>query len=148
MSARAIASSGVSRPGIRALSGSVRARRRDTQAQPGVVHRVIALMRTRLSEPLSIEGIALACGTSHRTLHRAIVREHGVSPMALLRRERLTMARDELRRPMASTTVTQVALHWGFDHLGRFSRYYAREFGELPSDTLRHARDAAEAPRS
>ncbi len=68
--------------------------------------------------------------------------------MALLRRERLTMARDELRRPMASTTVTQVALHWGFDHLGRFSRYYAREFGELPSDTLRHARDAAEAPRS
>jgi len=109
---------------------------------------VIALMRTRLSEPLSIEGIALACGTSHRTLHRAIVREHGVSPMALLRRERLTMARDELRRPMASTTVTQVALHWGFDHLGRFSRYYAREFGELPSDTLRHARDAAEAPRS
>lgn len=106
----------------------------------GVVHRAVEVMRSRISEPLSVARIATACGTSNRTLHRALRREHGLSPMALLRRERLAMARVTLCHPTEATTVTQVALRSGFEHLGRFSRYYARQFGELPSDTLQRAR--------
>ncbi|MCU0257226.1 MAG: helix-turn-helix transcriptional regulator [Vicinamibacterales bacterium] len=102
-------------------------------------------MRSRISEPLSVARIATACGTSHRTLHRALRREYGLSPMALLRRERLAMARAALCWPTEATTVTQVALSWGFEHLGRFSRYYARQFGELPSDTLQRARARSSA---
>ena len=102
--------------------------------------RVVAFIRSRLAEPLTIGCIASACGISQRTLYRAVLREYGLSPMALLRRERLAQARNELRLPTAATTVTRVALHWGFDHLGRFARYYALHFGESPSDTLRRAR--------
>lgn len=116
------------------------ATRREAGTGTRVVRRAVAVMRSRIDEPLSVACLALACGTSNRTLHRALRRAHGLSPMALVRRERLGMAREALSRPTEGTTVTQVALAWGFEHLGRFSRYYARQFGELPSDTLRRAR--------
>ena len=58
--------------------------------------------------------------------------------MAELRAIRLEGARDDLRRSSASgDSVTDVALRWGFGHLGRFARDYAEQFGELPSQTLR-----------
>ncbi|MFP5456117.1 MAG: helix-turn-helix domain-containing protein, partial [Alphaproteobacteria bacterium] len=37
----------------------------------------------------------------------------------------------------APTTVSELALEWGFTHLGRFSAEYRRRFQELPSETLR-----------
>jgi AraC-like DNA-binding protein len=52
----------------------------------------------------------------------------------------MTAAREELASPGATTTVTDVALKWGFNHLGRFSGFYVRQFGEAPSETLRVAR--------
>jgi len=52
----------------------------------------------------------------------------------------MTAAREELTRPGPTTTVTDVALKWGFNHLGRFSGFYTRQFGEAPSETLRVAR--------
>jgi AraC family ethanolamine operon transcriptional activator len=40
----------------------------------------------------------------------------------------------------AHTGVQDVAARWGFWHLGQFSLDYKRQFGELPSATLRAAR--------
>ena len=100
----------------------------------------------RLGEPLSIQRVARASGLSARTLHRIIRREHGVSPMVLLRRARLEKVRQDLQAPRPETTVTGTAFHWGFTHLGRFSAGYARAFGEVPSDTLRRARRRSMAP--
>nr|WP_289711683.1 helix-turn-helix domain-containing protein [Escherichia coli] len=33
--------------------------------------------------------------------------------------------------------LTELALDFGFAHLGRFAEQYRRQFGELPSETLR-----------
>lgn len=60
--------------------------------------------------------------------------------MRYLRDQRMMAIRRELMSPEAVTTVTDSALKWGFNHLGRFSTYYARHFGEKPSETLRVAR--------
>ena len=46
---------------------------------------------------------------------------------------RLHGARREIR--VGKSSVTDVAMKWGFSHLGRFSGYYRDTFGELPSQT-------------
>jgi len=53
---------------------------------------------------------------------------------------RMSEARKALLSPASpSQTVTDVAMHFGFLELGRFSVEYRRAFGERPSATLRRA---------
>jgi AraC-like DNA-binding protein len=39
--------------------------------------------------------------------------------------------------PGDGTTVTEVALRFGFAHTGRFAAAYRRRYGQAPSATLR-----------
>ena len=81
------------------------------------------------------------CATAHvseRKLQYAFNDIMGMSPLTYLHRLRLHRARDDLRNSESgSTTVTEVALNWGFWHFGEFSRAYKNCFGEVPSKTLR-----------
>lgn len=75
---------------------------------------------------------------SERTLQYAFKDIMGMSPLTYLHRLRLHRARSELRGAKSdSTTVTDVAMNWGFWHFGEFSRAYKNCFGEVPSKTLR-----------
>jgi AraC-like DNA-binding protein len=60
--------------------------------------------------------------------------------MRYMRNARLGRVREALLRSDAAGTVTEIAMMWGFRHLGRFSVEYKRHFGESPSET--HARRA------
>jgi AraC-like DNA-binding protein len=51
--------------------------------------------------------------------------------------------RDALLCADGQSTVTMVALRYGFAHLGRFSAYYQRTYGEPPSITLRRGRSSS-----
>lgn len=96
-------------------------------------------LRYRLSAPIALADLVKASGVSARTLNILCHRHRGVAPMVLLRNARLDAARARLLNdPLAS--VTEVALEYGFGHLGRFSAYYRERFGELPRDRglLRH----------
>ncbi len=89
------------------------------------------------SRPYLSELCATA-NVSERTLQYAFRDIMGMSPLTYLNRLRLHRARDELRKARSSsTTVTDVAMNWGFWHLGEFSRAYRNCFGELPSRTLK-----------
>jgi transcriptional regulator GlxA family with amidase domain len=57
-----------------------------------------------------------------------------------LRQVRLAKVREELLSSDGGTTVTDVALKYGFAHYGRFSRYYRALFSEAPAVTLRRSR--------
>jgi len=96
-------------------------------------------MRGRLFAPISLADLAKAAGVSARTLNILCHRYRGVAPMVLLRNMRLEAARAKLLTNPA-VSVTEVALEYGFGHLGRFSAYYRERFGELPRETcfLRH----------
>lgn len=88
----------------------------------------------------SIVDICAQTRSSVRTLQYAFHEIMQMTPVAYLRTLRLNEVRRALQSAASSnTTVTQIATHWGFLHLGEFSRDYLRLFGERPSQTLTQA---------
>lgn len=75
-------------------------------------------------------------GISIRTLEYTCKSLLNVSPQRYLTCWRLHCARRDIRTHAESSSVTDVALKWGFSHLGRFSIAYRELFGEMPSRTL------------
>ncbi|QIG97958.1 MULTISPECIES: helix-turn-helix domain-containing protein [unclassified Bradyrhizobium] len=57
-----------------------------------------------------------------------------------MRPVRLEAIHDELSRPENLLPISEVALKWGFTHMGRFAASYRSAFGQYPSDTVRRAR--------
>jgi AraC-like DNA-binding protein len=87
----------------------------------------------------SIREVCAVTGASYSTLERGFREIYGIGPKALMTSMRLSGARRALLHPSQTTTVTDVALHWGFLEFGRFSAQYRQRYGEVPSETLRRA---------
>ncbi|MFY0730639.1 helix-turn-helix domain-containing protein [Pseudomonas sp. NFX15] len=91
-------------------------------------------------EHLNLLELSQVAGVSLRQLQHAFKTYTGMSPTQWLRLRRLNSAhRELLSRTPTQTTVAEVAMHWSFWHLGRFSSSYRALFQELPSDTLKRA---------
>lgn len=87
---------------------------------------------------LTLDEIATSAGVSTRVLQKSFRENLDTTVTGYIRSVRLERARAELRAadPAGETTVADVADRWGFLHAGRFSAYYAQEFGEHPRQTL------------
>ena len=86
---------------------------------------------------VSVGALCQATGRSRRALELAFRQVTGVSPARYLRQARLQGAHLDLARARGErTSVTEVAMRWGFTELGRFAGTYRAWFGELPSHTL------------
>lgn len=109
-------------------------------APPRYIRRAIEYMRANPHLPLTIADIAGTVGVSSRLLQSGFRKIHGTTPVAYLRRIRLEAIHDELARPENLLPVSEVALKWGFTHMGRFAALYRSAFGLYPSDTVRRAR--------
>jgi AraC-like DNA-binding protein len=95
-------------------------------------------LRAHRDRRVSIAELCGATGVPRRTLMLGFCELFGIPPAAYHRRMRLSAARRDLVRSWADeTSVTTIALRWGFDHFGRFAGDYRRMFGESPNDTLR-----------
>lgn len=108
-------------------------------ANPRHIKRAEEFIRAHAAEPVTLVDIARAAGVAPRTLQLGYRTILNSSPMRSLARERLRRVRYELIAGEGNAAVTDVALRWGFAHLGRFAGDYRREFGELPSETVRRA---------
>ncbi|MFJ5837780.1 AraC family transcriptional regulator [Streptomyces shenzhenensis] len=114
-----------------ALAGSEGTRRL------GRLSSVVAYIEAHADRELTPEILARVGCVSVRTLHTAFQDRLGESPMAYVRRIRLSKARAELLRSDPETTrVADVAMRWGFIHQSRFAQQYRDRFNELPSATL------------
>ncbi|ATA52218.1 AraC family transcriptional regulator [Variovorax boronicumulans] len=111
---------------------------RATEAHRRVVRRACELMMSRPDEPLSMLQVCSRIGASQRKLNYCFQETLGLSPARYLRALRLNGVRRALKRP-ESRSVQDIAAHWGFWHLSQFATDYRRQFGELPSQTLRGA---------
>ncbi|MCY6381010.1 AraC family transcriptional regulator [Hoeflea prorocentri] len=113
-----------------------------TALNAGYVKRARSFIVENAAKPIGMSDIAEAAGVSIRTLQYAFTRNLTRTPVEVLRRERLMRIRQELASGHCEMTVAHIASNWGMTHFGRFSRYYEREFGELPSKTKKLANDA------
>jgi len=119
------------------LAGEAEALPRLEGGHHAIVHRAEEFLDANLESVISLAEVATSVGTSTKTLARAFRKQRGMGPMAFVRRRRLEAARRDLAAAdPCATTVTDIALRYGFAHLGRFAGTYREAFGELPSETL------------
>jgi AraC-like DNA-binding protein len=87
----------------------------------------------------SVSDIAASLGISLRSLELGFRKEFGCTPHEYIRKFRLQRAHDQLCRahPGDGTTVTDVAMRWGFNHPGRFAALFRSVYGVPPAATLR-----------
>jgi len=106
---------------------------------PAFVRRIEEYIDAHADEPLTIGELAALAGVSSSALFAGFREFRNTSPMSHLKRVRLQRVHEALQSAdSADATVTEVALRWGFMHLGRFASDYKRWFGESPSATLKH----------
>lgn len=113
------------------------ARRR---AQEVVLREAQEYLKRHLGETeLSPDSIANALRVSRRTLYHAFELA-GETPQALIQRIRLERCRDVLAQTNASaTSITQLALEFGFADPAYFSRAFRQRFGCAPSQYRQRA---------
>jgi len=109
------------------------------QLDPANVKRAIDFIEAHLREPITLGDITRAAGVPGRTLLQNFKDHRGTSPMRYLRDARFERVREALLRAQ-DQSVTQVAMRWGFYHLGRFAVDYRKRFGEMPSETQARGR--------
>ncbi|WP_028456625.1 helix-turn-helix domain-containing protein [Chitinilyticum litopenaei] len=112
------------------------------QAYSQLIRKVETHALALVGHPLRVGDLCRVAAVSERTLENAFKAILGMTPLAYLTRIRLHRARQALQSASrGTTTVSAVALDWGFWHFGDFSRLYRACFGERPSDTLRRKPD-------
>jgi len=91
----------------------------------------------QLDAAITRDDLAAMAGISIRSLSRAFERKYGLGPMAFVRQRRLDACFAQLRgSDREAITVTEVAMSYGFWHVGKFAIAYRDAFGESPSESL------------
>jgi AraC-like DNA-binding protein len=104
--------------------------------RPRIVSQVITAIDDDPGRAWTPGDLAERAGVSVRRLQQGFREYVGRSPFEYLRDVRLDRAHHDLVHAGAATTVTDVALRWGFAHTGRFAADYRKRFGRTPSETL------------
>lgn len=107
-----------------------------------VAERLDEVLSRRASEPLYVADLCEATGLPERTLRYVVAEQYGTSPVRLLRSRRLCQVhRALLESANSEQSVAAVGFRCGFRHMGQLAADYRALFGELPSETLRRARE-------
>jgi AraC family ethanolamine operon transcriptional activator len=121
--------------------------------QARVVQQAIRYMRTHLDQPFTIADVCAATHVSERTLQYHFENCLDMSPHQYLKAIRLNAARSLLRRigreavqRQPQPSIAEIAAQCGYDHASRFAGDYRRQFGVLPSETLRESAQGAVLP--
>jgi AraC-like DNA-binding protein len=106
--------------------------------QSASFERILHFIDSNLQQDISLEQLAELARVSPRTLYGLFEKHVGSTPKHFIRQKKLEKVHARLSDPSVRVrNITEVALDYGFLHLGRFSECYKSTFGELPSDTLR-----------
>jgi transcriptional regulator GlxA family with amidase domain len=99
---------------------------------------LLAWMRERLDEPLSVEQLAGQASMSPRNFARAFAAETGVTPARSVERLRVEVARERVEA--GAEPIDRIAAATGFGDPERMRRAFVRAFGQPPQSLRRAAR--------
>lgn len=99
-------------------------------------NRAVEYIRNSGGEVRTVQQVCQAAAASYSTLERAFREAFGISPKQYLVQYRMSAVRQELLDLPSGLSITEVAHHWGFAHMGKFAADYKSLFGELPSHTV------------
>ena len=92
--------------------------------------------------PIGVTEVADHVGVSVRSLQYAFQRHRGRTPLQALTGCRLAAARDDIVH-CPDVPLADIAMAWGFLHMGRFASLFRLTFGETPRDLRKRTRDGA-----
>ncbi|MCU1716926.1 AraC family transcriptional regulator [Pseudomonas sp. 5P_3.1_Bac2] len=100
--------------------------------------RIQTYIDSHLSHKLAAAELAEHACISLRALYGLFERQLGLSPMQYVRQRKLARIHACLIDPHCTVrSLTELAMDYGFVHLGRFAESYRQQFGELPSATFK-----------
>ncbi|MDD0975982.1 AraC family transcriptional regulator [Pseudomonas fontis] len=100
--------------------------------------RLLDYIERNLHQDIHSEALARQASMSLRSLYGLFERHVGTTPKLYIRQKKLERIHASLADPASPVrNITELALDYGFTHLGRFADTYKQLFGELPSDTLK-----------
>ncbi|MCX2721468.1 helix-turn-helix transcriptional regulator [Roseibium salinum] len=111
-------------------------RKRLIHVVPRHVKKAIDFMHENMHRPIRLADIASAAGVSARTLQIGFKQFRETTPLIYLQQIRLQAVHRELSSAENTLSIRDVALKWGFSHMGRFSAQYKAAFGASPSTTV------------
>lgn len=105
--------------------------------RPAYIAKAEAFIKENVRRPIAPEDIAAAVHVSTRALFAGFMTYLNTTPMRYLKDLRLEMVRQVLLKlEPQDTSVTTIAMDYGFVHLGHFCAAYQKKFGEQPRKTL------------
>jgi len=116
---------------------------RDWDARADLAARALRGIESGVVDTDGVPGLARRLAVSERHLHRTLVREIGVGPLAIARTRRAQTARMLIEH--TALPLTTVAFSAGFASVRQFNDVMREEFGAPPSDLRRSPAAAGEA---
>lgn len=107
--------------------------------QSQLLRKVLQHIEDNLKTDITPEALARFANLSLRSLYVLFDQHVGEPPRRYFIRRKLERIHAALQDSAGRTqSVTELAMDYGFTHLGRFSAEYKARFAELPSQTLKH----------
>jgi AraC family transcriptional regulator of adaptative response / DNA-3-methyladenine glycosylase II len=116
---------------------------RDWDTRADLAARALRGIETGVVDSEGVPGLARQLAVSERHLHRTLVREIGVGPLALARTRRAQTARMLIEH--TALPLTTVAFSAGFASVRQFNDVMRVEFGTAPSELRRSPSVAGDA---
>lgn len=109
-----------------------------TQSVSPSMKRIIRYIEENIKEDIELKTLSQISNMSVRSIYNAFSKTFSTTPKNYVKFAKLKSLRSDLMQGHCRN-ITEVALDYGFSHLGRFSSDYRKRFGELPSETMRLA---------
>ncbi len=100
--------------------------------------RMLRYIEQNVHRNMDIDELSSVSNMSVRSIYNAFSKAFATTPKCYIKQLKLQKLREDLLQGKCRN-VTEIALDYGFSHLGRFSSDYRKAFGELPSETMRMA---------